>query len=121
MRAEVEQAERRARAVERQIAAIARVEPRDRRAPRLPMEMAAVSQHQPSASRGDALPIQKKSNKVADTALQFIEATGERLARPWAALFPRPPKRDLTPLVYQIWNKIKRQLAVDRERRAGGF
>jgi hypothetical protein len=95
---------------------IAQAKLREHKPPKL--DMAVTGTGRPDK---DAPVVQKKGNKFADTALQMIEETGERLLKPWEALFPKPPKRDLTPLVYQIWNKIKRELAVDRERRAGGF
>jgi hypothetical protein len=110
--------ERRARDAERQIAAALRKEPRERRAPKLPMTHTRVSSKQAEAEDHRS-PIQKK--KSADTAIQMFEKSGQVLPKPWEALFPRPPKRDLTPLVYQIWNKIKWNLQIEMERRSGGF
>jgi hypothetical protein len=121
------QSERRARDIERQIVAMARSQQAAaRKTPKLDMALTGVGQYAqpaapPTGKVDEQLPVQKKGSKFADTALQMIEASGERLLSPLAAMFPRPPKRDLTPLVYQVWNKIKRELAIERSRRAGGF
>jgi len=110
--------ERRARDTERQILSNLRKEPKERRAPKLPMT------HTKSASKSaeienERAPIQKK--KAADAPIQMFEKSGQVLPKPWEALFPRPPKRDLSPLVYQIWNKIKVDLEIEMTRRSGGF
>ena len=76
---------------------------------------------EPRAPSSNELPVQKKASKFVDAPVQNVESSGDRAAKPWEAIFPRPPKADLAPLVYQVWNKIKRELAIDRERRAGGF
>lgn len=117
----VTKSERRAREIEREIVSATRDRVRQAKTPKLSMEMTGVGQRSQEEQVPQQPAIQKKGTKFADTAVQMIEATGERLAKPWEALFPRAPRRDMTPLVYQIWNKIKRELAIDRERRAGGF
>jgi hypothetical protein len=116
--------EARAREAERQILAIVRKDPQQRNAPSLPMTHTSVTDGDRHAAKAaevaaEKAPIQKK--KAGDTPIQGFEKTGSLVPKPWEALFPRPPKRDLTPLVYQIWNKIKRDLSVEMERRSGGF
>ena len=94
--------------------------PRERHAPKMPMTHTKLVSESEIAAAAEKKPVQKK--KAADSPLQVGDAaTGSNLPKPWEALFPRPPARDLTPLVYQVWNKIKKELAVEMERRSGGF
>jgi hypothetical protein len=119
----LDRGERRARQAEREVYAAARRQERPQqqqrplaqRSPRLPMEVAAI--RPPETPE----PVQKKaSSRFADTAMQFIE-TGSRIADIAQQFFPRPPRADLTALCFQIYQKIKRELAIQRERQAGGF
>jgi hypothetical protein len=118
--------ERRAREAERKILALLRKEPQSRAStPRVEMTHTGASAAAKKAASKKAEiaaeknPIQKK--KAADSQIQTMEKSGSLVPKPWEALFPRPPKRDLSPLVYQIWNKIKKDLSIEMERRSGGF
>ncbi|HVY62984.1 MAG TPA: DUF4157 domain-containing protein, partial [Planctomycetota bacterium] len=121
-------AERRAREAERKLFALMRREPQSRSStPRIDMTHTGVSSaaaakkaaQKKAEIAAEKNPVQKK--KAADTQIQTMEKSGSLVPKPWEALFPRPPKRDLTPLVYQIWNKIKKDLSIEMERRSGGF
>jgi hypothetical protein len=114
----VRESERRARRSEREIYALARAQqgPLVQKSPKLPMEMAAIRPPE------EAAPVQKRvGGRFADTAIQRIERTGERVASIAELLFPRPPRHDLTPLVHHVYQKIKKELAILRERTVGGF
>ncbi|MFC1705411.1 hypothetical protein ACFL59_01145, partial [Planctomycetota bacterium] len=63
----------------------------------------------------------KTMSWVANTQMQVKESSGDRVARVEQTRKPEAPIPDLTQLVYQIYNRIKNELATQMERRSGGF
>ncbi len=122
------EAERRARAAEQEIRGLLRDGPRARRTtPKLAMTHTAITHpgeapeaQAPSRKREPEL-LQKRAPFAADVPLQMHEARGDRTMPFFEMFHPRAPQQDLTPLVYTIWRKIKQELAIENERRTGGF
>jgi hypothetical protein len=62
------------------------------------------------------VPQRSTANAHVDTLNQGTGGTqGSAVASPVVG----PPEQDLNPLIYQLYARIKRELLVERERRAG--